>query len=120
MRKIKQVKQHVLQAATTEEDACAQYPIDIEADGLWTCDTTMFECRMTDAVVDEMYAGADEMNMTEEDIDEIVDFTEAFVNSMYELVCNPSDDAWVIEWELQKKHASKKVTKPVVAAKNTA
>lgn len=120
MRKIKQVKQHILQAATTEVDECAQYSIDIEADGLWTCDTTMFECRMTDYAVDSMKDSADEMNMTEEEIDEIVDFTEAFVNSMYELVCIPTDEAWVIEWELQKKHASKKVTKPVVAAKNTA
>lgn len=119
MRKIKQVKQHILQAATTEEDACAQYPIDIEADGYWTCDTTKFECWMTDEAMDEMYAEVDDEYITKQDIDEVVDFTEAFVNSMYELVCNPSDEAWVIEWELQKK-ASKKVTKPVVAAKNTA
>lgn len=74
---------------------------------------------MTDEAMDEMYAGVDDEYITKQDIDDVVDFTEAFVNQMYDLVCNPSDDAWVIEWELQKK-ASKKVTKPVVAAKNTA
>lgn len=119
MRKVKQVKQHVLQAATTEEvDACAQYSIDIEADGNWTCDTTIVECRMTDEAVDAMYADAMTSDlMTEEDVDTAVEMSEAFVNAFYELVCMPTDEAWVIEWEVL---ANKKASKPVVAAKNTA
>ena len=73
---------------------------------------------MTDEAVDAMYADAMTSDlMTAEDVDAAVEMSEAFVNAFYELVCMPTDEAWVIEWEVL---ANKKAAKPVVAAKNTA
>ena len=52
MRKIMQVKQNVMQAATTinnsSADSCEQFTIDMEADEYWTCDATNWSCKMTD------------------------------------------------------------------------
>ena len=57
MRKIKQAKHHVIQAATatdSEVSACEEFKITMETDGYWTCDATKLECEMTDKMWDEI------------------------------------------------------------------
>ena len=44
MRKIKQAKHHVIQAATatdSEVSACEEFKIAMETDGYWTCDSAI-------------------------------------------------------------------------------
>ena len=108
MRKIKQVKHHVIQAATatdSEVSACDQFKIDTETDGYWSCDSTSYTCETTDKYWD-LFVGTDLTATSDEDLEEIADaleMAEDFINQMYGLACNPTDYAWVIDWDLKKR-----------------
>ena len=113
MRKIKQVKHHVIQAATatdSEVSACDQFKIDTETDGFWSCDATTQTCESTDKYWDQ-FVGTDLTAISDEDLEAMVDaleMSEGFINQMYGLACNPTEYAWVIDWDLKKKELKKR------------
>ena len=94
MRKIKQAKQHALQALTdadSEVSACDKYKIDTEKGGYWVCDAAELKCEMSDTYWDDWVSAAEWTDKTEEELEESARELEEFFSTTYAFVCNSSD-----------------------------